>query len=126
MKKVIHTDLAPAAIGPYSQAIQCGDFIYLSGQIPLDPQTMLLCSEDIKLQIEQVFHNIRVVTQAAGASLDHIVKLTVYLVDLSHFSLVNDAMLRYFKEPYPARVAIGVASLPKGSQVEVDAILHLP
>ncbi len=126
MKKVIHTDLAPAAIGPYSQAIQCGDFIYLSGQIPLDPQTMLLCSEDIKLQIEQVFHNIRVVTQAAGASLDHIVKLTVYLVDLSHFSLVNDAMLRYFKAPYPARVAIGVASLPKGSQVEVDAILHLP
>jgi reactive intermediate/imine deaminase len=126
MKKVIHTDLAPAAIGPYSQAIQCGDFIYLSGQIPLDPQTMLLCSEDIKLQIEQVFHNIRVVTQAAGASLEHIVKLTVYLVDLSHFSLVNDAMLRYFKEPYPARVAIGVASLPKGSQVEVDAILHLP
>ena len=80
MKKVIHTDLAPAAIGPYSQAIQCGDFIYLSGQIPLDPQTMLLCSEDIKLQIEQVFHNIRVVTQAAGASLEHIVKLTVYLV----------------------------------------------
>ena len=126
MKKVIHTDLAPAAIGPYSQAIQCGDFIYLSGQIPLDPQTMLLCSEDIKLQIEQVFHNIRVVTQAAGASLEHIVKLNVYLVDLSHFSLVNDAMLRYFKEPYPARVAIGVASLPKGSQVEVDAILHLP
>lgn len=122
----IHTKLAPEAIGTYSQAIQCGDTIYLSGQIPLDPQTMQLCSPDIKLQITQVLENLSAVCEAASGSLAYVVKLNVYLTDLSHFSLVNEAMARYFIEPYPARAAIGVSALPRGAQVEIDGIMVLP
>ena len=124
--KSIHTELAPEAIGTYSQAIQSGETVYLSGQIPLNPETMQLCDEDIKLQIAQVLENLSAVCEAAGGNLSHMVKLNVYLVDLNHFHLVNDAMRRYFVEPYPARVAIGVAALPRGSLVEMDGIMVLP
>lgn len=122
----IQTDTAPAAIGTYSQAIRCGDVVYLSGQIPLAPKTMQLCSEEIRLQITQVLENLSSVCEAAGGGLQHIVKLSVYLTDLNHFPLINEAMSHYFSEPYPARVAIGVASLPRGAQVEMDAIMILP
>ena len=122
----IQTDAAPAAIGTYSQAIRCGDVVYLSGQIPLDPKTMQLCSEEIRLQITQVLENLSSVCDAAGGGLQHIVKLSVYLTDLNHFPLINEAMSHYFSEPYPARVAIGVASLPRGAQVEMDAIMIHP
>ncbi len=121
--KVIHTDTAPQAIGTYSQAIEVGNTVYLSGQIPLDPQTMLLCSTDIVEQIHQVFKNILAIVNAACGHLHQIVKLTVYLTDLSHFPHVNDVMARYFTEPYPARVAIGVSALPKNALVEIDAML---
>ena len=121
----VHTKLAPAAIGTYSQAIQIGNTVYLSGQIPLDPETMQICSEDIKLQITQVLENLSAVCKAAGGSLTNIVKLNVYLTDLSHFPLINEAMGQYFVEPYPARAAIGVAALPRGSQVEMDGIMIL-
>lgn len=124
--EVIHTEMAPAAIGIYSQAIRTGNTVYLSGQIPLDPKTMQFCSEDIKLQINQVIENLAAVCDAAGGSLAHIVKLNVYLTDLGNFSLVNDAMSLHFSEPYPARAAIGVAALPRGAQVEMDAIMVLP
>lgn len=124
--QVINTQLAPEAIGTYSQAIRCGDTVYLSGQIPLDPETMNLCSEDIKLQITQVLEHLSAVCEAAGGSLAHIVKLNVYLTDLSHFSLINEAMSRYFAAPYPARAAIGVSALPRGSLVEMDGIMVLP
>lgn len=123
--QVIHSEQAPAAIGTYSQAIRCGTTVYLSGQIPLDPDTMQLCSDDIRLQIDQVLKNLAAVCIAAGGSLAHIVKLSVYLTDLAHFPLVNEAMTHHFSEPYPARVAIGVASLPRGSLVEMDGILVL-
>lgn len=126
MMKPIHTDLAPKAIGTYSQAIQSGQTVYLSGQIPLNPETMQLCDDDIKLQIAQVLENLSVVCEAAGGSLSHIVKLSVYLIDLEHFHLVNEAMQRYFIDPYPARVAIGVAALPRGSLVEMDGVMVLP
>ncbi|STX52294.1 endoribonuclease L-PSP [Legionella busanensis] len=121
----IHTTLAPAAIGTYSQAVCSGNTVYLSGQIPLDPQTMELCSDDIQAQIKQVFENLSAVCQAAGGSLADLVKVNVYLTDLSHFSLVNEAMTKYFSQPFPARAAIGVAALPRGAQVEVDGILIL-
>lgn len=121
----VNTKLAPEAIGTYSQAIQCGDTVYLSGQIPLDPATMQLCSEDIKLQITQVLENLSAVCEAAGGSLAHIVKLNVYLTDLRHFPLINEAMSRYFAAPYPARAAIEVSALPRGSQVEMDGIMVL-
>ncbi len=121
----VNTKLAPEAIGTYSQAIQCGDTVYLSGQIPLDPATMQLCSEDIKLQITQVLENLSAVCEAAGGSLAHIVKLNVYLTDLRHFSLINEAMSRYFAAPYPARAAIEVSALPRDSQVEMDGIMVL-
>ena len=121
--QTIHSDLAPATIGTYSQAVKCGDTVYLSGQIPLDPKTMQLCSEEIRLQIEQVLENLAAVCEASGGSLANIVKLSVFLTDLTHFPLINEAMGRYFTEPYPARVAIGVAALPRGAQVEMDAIL---
>lgn len=121
--QVIHTELAPAAIGTYSQAIKCGNTVYLSGQIPLDPKTMQLCSDDIRLQITQVLENLAAVCEASGGSLANIVKLNVYLTDLNHFPLVNEAMTRYFSEPFPARAAIGVAALPRGAQVEMDAIM---
>lgn len=123
--QAIHTKLAPEAIGMYSQAIRCGNTIYLSGQIPLDPETMQMCSNDIKLQITQVLENLSAVCEAAGGSLAHIVKLNVYLTDLTHFSLINEAMSRYFTEPYPARAAIGVSSLPRGAKVEMDGVMFL-
>lgn len=121
----INTKTAPEAIGTYSQAIQCGDTVYLSGQIPLDPATMQMCSEDIKLQITQVLENLSAVCEAAGGSLAHIVKLNVYLTDLRHFPLINEAMSRYFAAPFPARAAIGVAALPRGAQVEMDGVMVL-
>jgi reactive intermediate/imine deaminase len=131
-KEPIHTRHAPAAIGTYSQAIRIGgqnlgarDTVYLSGQIPLDPETMQVVTGDVRAQIKRVFDNLAAVANAAGGTLDHAVKLTVYLTDLADFSTVNEVMAEYFKEPYPARAAIGVAALPRGVAVEVDAILVL-
>ena len=125
MIQPIHSELAPAGVGTYSQAVRCGDTVYLSGQIPLDPKTMQLCSDEIRLQIAQVIENLAMVCEAAGGHLANIVKLNVYLTDLIHFPLINEAMTHYFMEPYPARVAIGVAALPRGAQVEMDAIMVL-
>jgi reactive intermediate/imine deaminase len=124
-KQPIQTAQAPAAIGPYSQAIRAGNTVYLSGQIPLDPKTMEIVKGDIRAQIRQVFENLKAVAEAAGGSLDDAVRLTVYLTDLAHFPLVNEIMAEYCKEPYPARAAIGVAQLPRGAAVEVDGILVL-
>jgi reactive intermediate/imine deaminase len=121
----INTKSAPEAIGTYSQAMKCGDTVYLSGQIPLDPITMQLCDGDITAQINQVIKNLAAVCEAAGGSLRHIAKLSVYLTDLSHFPLINEAMSHYFSEPYPARAAIGVSALPRGAQVEMDGIMIL-
>ncbi len=121
----IHTDDAPKAIGTYSQAIQTSETVYLSGQIPLDPATMEPVNGPIERQIERVFENLQAVAKAAGGSLANIAKLTVYLTDLGHFPHVNEVMARYFKEPFPARAAIGVAALPLGVSVEIDAILVL-
>lgn len=121
--QAIQSEQAPAAIGTYSQAIKSENTVYLSGQIPLDPTTMQLCSDEIRMQINQVFDNLAAVCEAAGGSLAHIVKLTVYLTDLNHFPLVNEAMTRYFSTPYPARAAIGVSALPRDAQVEVDGIM---
>ncbi|HDV5709842.1 TPA: RidA family protein [Legionella pneumophila] len=122
----INTKLAPKAIGTYSQAIRSGEIVFLSGQIPLDPETMQICSDDIKLQITQVLENLSAVCEEAGGSLANIAKLNVYLTDLSHFPLINEAMSRYFSEPYPARAAIEVSALPRGAMVEMDGILVLP
>ena len=124
-KQPIHTPRAPAAIGPYSQAIRAGDTVYLSGQIPLVPATMELVKGDIRAQIRQVFDNLAAVAEASGGSLANAVRLTVYLTDLANFPLVNEIMAEYFTEPYPARAAIGVAALPRGANVEVDGILVL-
>lgn len=124
-KSVINTDKAPAAIGPYSQAIKMGDTVYLSGQIPLVPETMTLIEGDISAQTHQVFKNLSAVCEAAGGSLQDIVKLNIFLTDLSHFTTVNEIMQEYFQQPYPARAAIGVAELPKGAQVEMDGIVGL-
>lgn len=124
MKKPIHTAAAPQAIGTYSQAIRCGETVYLSGQIGLDPATMQLV-EGVDAQIHRVFRNLRAVATEAGGSLDHAVKLTVYLTDLSHFARVNEIMATYFGQPHPARAAVGVASLPRGALIEIDAVLHL-
>ena len=124
MKQTIHTAGAPQAIGTYSQAVRCGDTVYLSGQIGLDPQTMQMV-EGIDAQIVRVFENLKAVAVAAGGSLDHAVRVTVYLTDLAHFARVNETMAKYFREPYPARAALGVASLPRGALVEIDAILNL-
>jgi reactive intermediate/imine deaminase len=124
-KQVIETKQAPAAIGTYSQAVSAGATVYLSGQIPLDPVTMQLVGGEPRAQITQVLENLARVAAAAGGSLDDIVKLTVYMTDLAHFPLVNEIMAKYFKEPYPARAAIGVAALPRNSQVEIDAVLVL-
>ena len=121
--ETIHTATAPAAIGTYSQAVRAGETVYLSGQIPLDPDTMELVAGGIDAQIRQVFDNLAAVAQAAGGGLGDIVKLTVYLTDLEHFPRVNEIMSQYFQEPYPARAAIGVAALPKAAAVEMDAIL---
>lgn len=124
--QAINTKQAPEAIGTYSQAMKCGNTVYLSGQIPLDPVTMQMCSDDIKGQIEQVIRNLAAVCEAAGGSLAHIAKLSVFLTDLTHFPLINEAMSRHFSQPYPARAAIGVSELPKGSLVEMDGIMILP
>ncbi len=122
-KQPIHTDSAPAAIGTYSQAIRAGGTVYLSGQIPLVPETMELVSGGAEIQIRQVFDNLTAVAEAAGGTLADVVKLTVYLTDLGDFPTVNEIMAEYFTEPYPARAAIGVAQLPKGAAVEMDAIV---
>ena len=122
---IIHTDQAPAAIGAYSQAVKVGATVYLSGQIPLDPATMQLVAGGIEAQIRRVFDNLAAVAHAAGGRLADTVKLNVFLTDLSHFALVNQVMAEYFQEPYPARAAIGVAALPRGAQVEMDAVLAL-
>ena len=124
-REKIHTNRAPQAIGTYSQAIKVNQTVYLSGQIPLDPETMALVEGEISGHIIQVFNNLQAVTEAAGGSLADIVKLNVYLTDLTHFPIVNEIMGRYFQEPYPARAAIGVAALPKGAQVEMDAVMEL-
>lgn len=124
-RSVIQTDDAPRAIGTYSQAVRVGDTVYLSGQIPLDPASMELVEGDMEAMIVRVFDNLQAVATAAGGSLADVVKLNVFLTDLSHFALVNEVMARYFNEPYPARAAIGVASLPKGTAVEMDAIMVL-
>jgi reactive intermediate/imine deaminase len=123
IKKAITTTEAPAAIGTYSQAIRAGEMVFVSGQIPLDPATGKLVDGDIGAQIEQVFRNLKAVAAAADASLNNAVKITVYLTDLQHFGAVNETMERYFDAPFPARAALGVASLPLGAQVEADAIL---
>jgi reactive intermediate/imine deaminase len=125
-RQIIHTPLAPKAIGTYSQAVRAGDTVYISGQIPLDPATGQLVGGDIEAEIRRVFDNISAIAQAAGGSLAHAVKLTVFLTDLVHFPKVNEVMATYFSEPYPARAAIGVASLPRGARVEVECILSLP
>lgn len=125
-REIIQTENAPAAIGPYSQAVRTGDTLYLSGQIPLDPKTMELVGGGIEDQIRQVFTNLKAVLEAAGASSTDIAKLNIFLIDLTHFPLVNEIMSEVFSEPYPARAAIGVAALPKGAQVEMDAIAWCP
>jgi len=124
-RQIIHTDQAPAAIGTYSQAVRVGNTVYLSGQIPLDPETMKLHDADIEAEIHQVFRNLRAVAEAAGGSLNHLVKLNVYLTDLANFPKVNEIMGEYFEQPYPARAAVGVAALPRGSHVEADGVLVL-
>lgn len=122
--QVIHTDAAPEAIGTYSQAVRCGNTVYFAGQIGLDPATMELVA-GIGPQIRRVFENLKAVAAASGGSLNDIVKLTVYLTDLNHFARVNEIMATYFVAPYPARAALGVASLPRGALIEMDAIMHL-
>jgi len=124
-REIISTDQAPQAIGTYSQAVKVGKTLYLSGQIPLDPVSMQLVTDSMEAQIVRVFENLQAVCVAAGGSLQDMVKLNIFLTDLSHFSLVNEVMARYFKQPYPARAAIGVASLPRGAAVEMDGILEL-
>jgi reactive intermediate/imine deaminase len=123
-KTVIHSNNAPAAIGTYSQAIKAGNTVYLSGQIPLDPQRMELV-EGFEAQTVQVFENLKAVCEAAGGSLQDIVKLNIFLTDLANFATVNEVMSRYFQQPYPARAAIGISALPKGAQVEMDGIMVL-
>ncbi len=124
-KTPISTTAAPAAIGTYSQGVRAGSTVYLSGQLPLDPATMKL-EEGFEPQVRRVFENLKAVAEAAGGTLDDAVRMTVYLVDLGNFAKVNEVMAQYLRQPYPARVAIGVASLPRGAAVEIDAILHLP
>jgi len=123
MKTAIHSKDAPAAIGTYSQAIRAGDTLYISGQIGFDPATMQLV-DGIDAQIDRVFRNLAAIALAADLNLERAVRMTVYLTDLAHFARVNEVMARYLREPYPARVAIGVASLPRGALVEIDAILY--
>lgn len=122
-RTIIHSDKAPKAIGTYSQAVKIDKTVYLSGQIPLDPATMEMVAGDIEMHIRRVFDNLRAVAQAAGGDLQDVVKLNVFLLDLGHFAKVNQIMAEYFQQPYPARAAVGVASLPKGASVEMDAIL---
>lgn len=124
-RQSIHTDRAPQAIGTYSQAVRAGDTVYLSGQVPFDPATMQLVTGDIEVQARRVFENLKAVAEAAGGSLDHAVKLTIFLTDLASFGKVNEVMATYFAKPYPARSTIGVAALPRGAQIEIECVLHL-
>jgi reactive intermediate/imine deaminase len=124
-RKIIQSAAAPQAIGSYSQAVQVGDTVYLSGQIALDPATMQLIAGDSHAEIRRVFDNLAAVSAAAGGSLAHAVKLTVYLTDMALFTAVSEVMAKYFSAPYPARVTVGVAQLPRGARVEIEAILHL-
>ena len=124
-KNIIVTDKAPAAIGTYSQAVSTGRTVYLSGQIPLDPNTMTLVGDTFAAQCEQVFSNLKAVVEAAGGSFQDVVKLNIYLTDLGNFAAVNEIMAQFFDEPYPARAAVGVAALPKDAQLEIDAIMEL-
>lgn len=125
MREIIRTSRAPAAIGTYSQAVKCGSLVFLSGQIPLDPETMELVGDDVRAQIRQAFENLAAVAEASGGSLADAVRVTIYLTDLANFPLVNEIMAQFFEEPYPARAAIGVAQLPRNAAVEIDAILML-
>lgn len=125
VKQAIHTANAPEAIGAYSQAIKVGQTVFISGQIPLEPGTMNIVDEDIRAQTHRVFNNLAAVAREGGGNLDDVVKLTVFLTDLSHFSVVNEVMAEHFNPPYPARAAAGVAALPKGVPIEIDAIVHL-
>ena len=124
-KETVHTDAAPAAIGTYSQAVRTGSLVFLSGQIPLDPATMEIVAGGFEARARRVFDNLEAVARAAGGSLDNVVKLTIYLTDLDNFATVNAVMADYFTEPYPARAALGVAALPKGADVEAEAVLAL-
>ncbi|NOQ94975.1 MAG: RidA family protein [Methylophaga sp.] len=124
-REIIHTSNAPEAIGTYSQAVKVGDIVYMSGQIPLVPETMTVVEGDFATQVRRVFDNLTAVAEAAGGSLQDIVKLNIFLTDLSYFGTVNEIMAEYFQQPYPARAAIGVASLPKDVPVEMDAVMHL-
>ena len=124
-REIIHTDEAPSAIGTYSQAVKVSDTVYLSGQIGLDPASMEMVGGDISERIHQVFKNLNAVCQAAGGNLDDMVKVTIFLTDLGHFATVNEIMAQYFNEPYPARAAVGVAELPKGTDVEMDGVMVL-
>ena len=125
VKQAIHTANAPEAIGAYSQAIKVGQTVFISGQIPLEPGTMNIVDEDIRAQTHRVFNNLAAVVREGGGNLDDVVKLTVFLTDLSHFAVVNEVMAEHFNPPYPARAAVGVAALPKGVPIEIDAIAHL-
>lgn len=124
-REIIHTEKAPQAIGTYSQAVKVGDVVYMSGQIPLVPETMEVIDGDFTVQVRRVFDNLSAVAEAAGGSLQDIVKLNIFLTDLNYFGTVNEIMADYFEQPYPARAAIGVASLPKGVPVEMDAVMHI-
>jgi len=122
-RAVISTAAAPAAIGPYSQAIKAGNTVYMSGQIPLDPKSMELVKGDISVQTTRVFDNLAAVAEAAGGTLAHCVKVNIFLTDLANFAAVNEVMKQYFNEPYPARACVGVASLPRGAEVEIEAVM---
>lgn len=124
--EIINTSEAPQAIGPYNQAVVCGNTVYISGQIALEPDSMQLCSDKVEKQIEQAIKNLSAVCKASGGSLDNIAKLNIYLIDLSNFGIVNDLMIKHFNQPYPARAAVGVRELPKGALVEMDAVMELP
>jgi reactive intermediate/imine deaminase len=124
-RSIISTPNAPQAIGTYSQAVKCGSTVYVSGQIPLDPTSGQMVTGDMEAQIRRVFDNLKAILNAAGGDFSHVAKLNVFLTDLSHFALVNKVMSEYFREPYPARAAIGVAALPKGAQVEMDCVAEL-
>jgi len=124
-RQIIHTKHAPQAIGTYSQAVRAGEFVYISGQIPLDPATMQLVSGEIEVEIARVFENLKAIAEAAGGSLAHAVKVNVFLTDLVHFPKVNEIMAKYCPEPFPARAAVGVSQLPRGARVEIECILHL-
>ena len=124
-RSIISTPNAPQAIGTYSQAVRCGNTVYVSGQIPLDPKTGQLVGGDMEAQVRRVFDNLKAIVTAANGEFAQVAKVNVFLVDLAHFQLVNKVMSEYFREPYPARAAVGVAALPKGAQVEIDCVVEL-